>query len=355
MNRSGLYVVLVSLLVQVSPARAQDRIRYLDRATKKEGGATGSIQEESPSRVSYRAGPAGTLKTIPALDILDIAYEVPGSVRLDYNRAASDERKADVSAKDEEQQKALSDAIQNYQALLPKLSGDKLKYARRHLEYKIARLMVRQAEDDRAQLDTAIEALDKFRKEHPDGWQIIPCAKLLARLQLEKGDPAAAQKAYEELAGLPELPKETKQECDLLAAEAMIWGKKSLQAEQKLQAVLKGLSADDPQAVRARLYLAECLASSGKLPAAVSQLEGIIAQTTDKDVKALAYNVLGDCYRLNGKPKDALWPYLWVDVIYHQNKEEHLKAMAQLAKLFESQGDEARAKAYKDRLKRESR
>jgi len=69
----------------------------------------------------------------------------------------------------------------------------------------------------------------------------------------------------------------------------------------------------------------------------------------------VAYNSLGDCYRLNGRPKEALWPYLWVDVIYHQDKQEHAKAIAQLAKLFDEQGDKARAKLYKDKLKRENR
>jgi hypothetical protein len=72
-------------------------------------------------------------------------------------------------------------------------------------------------------------------------------------------------------------------------------------------------------------------------------------------LKALAYNALGDCYRLNNRPREALWPYLWVDVIYHQDRQEHLKAMADLAKLFAEQGDTARAKEYRDKLKREAR
>jgi lipopolysaccharide biosynthesis regulator YciM len=122
-----------------------------------------------------------------------------------------------------------------------------------------------------------------------------------------------------------------------------------------LQAVLKKIPADDPQAVRVQIYLAHCLGASGKLPEAVTQLEGLIAKTPEKDLKALAYNALGDCYRSNGRNKDALWPYLWVDVIYHHDKEEHLRAMEQLAKIFDEQGDKARAKQYRDRLKKETR
>jgi lipopolysaccharide biosynthesis regulator YciM len=117
----------------------------------------------------------------------------------------------------------------------------------------------------------------------------------------------------------------------------------------------KSLPASDPQAERISVYRAECQGVSGKLPEAVAQLEGIIAKTSDKDLKALAYNALGDCYRLNNRPREALWPYLWVDVIYHQDRQEHLKAMADLAKLFAEQGDTARAKEYRDKLKREAR
>ena len=86
-------------------------------------------------------------------------------------------------------------------------------------------------------------------------------------------------------------------------------------------------------------------------PGVEAVLRCIIAKTTDKDLKALAYNALGDCYRLNSQPKEALWPYLWVDVIYHQDRQEHAKAMAALAKLFEELGDAPRAKEYKDKLK----
>jgi lipopolysaccharide biosynthesis regulator YciM len=119
--------------------------------------------------------------------------------------------------------------------------------------------------------------------------------------------------------------------------------------------MLGGLPGDDLRATRARIYLARCLAGSGKLPEAVKQLEGVIAGTPDKTVKAVAYNALGDVYRSQGRGKDALWPYLWVDVIYHQNREEHLKAIEQLAKLFDEQGDKTRAKEYRDKVKRETR
>jgi hypothetical protein len=352
----AIWLGCLTALAVDQTAPAQDDIRYVDRATRKELPATGSVLEETPSRVVYKPGTGAGTKEVAASDVIDIAYDVPGAVRLPYGRARADERKAtDPTAKEEERKRALTDAVKTYQEILPKLTGDRYKFALRHTHFKIARLQALLAEDDPTKTDTAVAVLASFKKDYPDGWQIGQAAKLLARLQLEKGDADAARKTYEDLAATPDLSKDARQEYELLAVDALIQTKKCALAEKKLQAMLKTLPTEGPQATRARVYLAECLGVSGKLPEAVSQLEEIIAETADKDLKAAAYNGLGDCYRLSGRPKEALWPYLWVDVIYHQDRQEHAKAMAQLAKLFEQQGDKAHAKLYKDKLKRESR
>src|SRR2546422_1023158 len=89
-------------------------------------------------------------------------------------------------------------------------------------------------------------------------------------------------------------------------------------------------------------WRASSRSTAGKLDEAVRQLEALIAKTADAELKGLAYNALGDIYRANSRPKDALWDYLWVDVIYHQDKREHARAMEQLAKLFDELGDKAR-------------
>jgi predicted negative regulator of RcsB-dependent stress response len=351
LQTAGFVLGSIAFLVPVT-ARAQDVIRYLDLKTMKEASATGTIQQESPSQVSYRPGTATANKDIPALEIIDVSYDVPGSIRLIYKSALSDERKAsDPTTKDADGAKALADAIKGLQEILPRLASDKYKFASRHVQFKIARLLARQAEYDPAQMDVAIAALQKFRKEHADGWQISSCAKLLARLQAAKGDAEGARITYEELAAVPNLPSAVRQECDLLAADALLEGKRYAEAEKKLQGLLAGPS-DDARGAKIRIYLARCQAGSGKLPEAVKQLEGLIAGTTDKSIKAAAYNALGDCYRSQGRGKDALWQYLWVDVIYHQDRDEHLKAMEHLAKLFEEQGDKTRAKEYRDKVKR---
>src|SRR5205807_621961 len=231
--------------------QADDAVRYLDRKTMKEVIlSTGSVVEESPAQVVYR--PAGAAnKEILAPDIIDITYEVPGSVRLVYRSALADERKlADPATKDEERKKASGDALKSYQEVLARLAVEKGRFAERHMHYKIARLQARQALDEPAHVEPAVAALVRFQKEHPDGWQIVPCARLQAQLYLIKGDIQGARKVYEELAATPNIAKEVREDCDLRIIQTLILAKQCAEAQSKVQALRKKVPANDPQAAR---------------------------------------------------------------------------------------------------------
>jgi hypothetical protein len=81
-------------------------------------------------------------------------------------------------------------------------------------------------------------------------------------------------------------------------------------------------------------------------------LRSVIDRTTDPALKAAAYNVLGDCLRRDPKQKkEALYAYLWVDVVYNQDAAEVAKATSRLAELFGELKDEERAKKYRDKAR----
>src|SRR5262245_61947983 len=183
---AGLFA-LTALVTAVGPATAQDKITYHDRAAKKDIEASGSIQSESPSKVVLRATTGAAVREISAADIVEVVYEVSQRVRLDYQAARSDERKVDI-AKEEERKKALDEAVKSYQKVQRDLGDEKTKYDARHLQYKAARLLAREAEEDTAVAPDAIRALAQFQKEHPDGWQLVHASRLLARLQMDQGD-----------------------------------------------------------------------------------------------------------------------------------------------------------------------
>jgi lipopolysaccharide biosynthesis regulator YciM len=284
------------------------------------------------------------------LDIVDVIYDVPATVRLEsYRPGLTRERAAEAATHEGARKQDLEEALANYRRALEGL--DHRPLARRHVQFKIGRLLALLAEGDPTQVGAAIKALADFKREHAASWQITACAKLLAQLQLARGDSDAALKTYQELATVPALPREISRECALLSARALLRGKQLAEAEKQLRALLQSVPSEDPLVIRARICQAECRAAAGQFAEAVRQLEGIITATADHDAKALAYNTLGDCYQLENRPRDALWAYLWVDVLYHHDHQEHARAITQLAKLFEALGDSARATQYRQRLK----
>jgi tetratricopeptide (TPR) repeat protein len=351
MKRILLVLTAAGLALVAAPAvRAQDEVYHFDRASKKVIQTSGTIVDESAAGIRLKAT-AGAVREIAAQDITNVVHQtkVP---RLEYRSHFTAEEKAAKAASPEEQRKQLRAALVGFQEMLPKLAADKL--AERHVQYRIARLRALLADGDEKLRKEAITALSQFRKEHRDSWQIIPVSRLLAQLQLELGDVAGARQTYEDLAATPKLPKEIQQESELLAAQMLVRGKRHNEAKEKLEAILQKLPPNDPHAVRVQVYLAECLAASGaeNVDKAVEQLDEVIRKTQDPELKALAYNTQGDCYLAHGRTRDALWPYLWVDVVWNQDRQEHLKALAQLAKLFEEIGDSTRAKQYQEKLQR---
>ncbi len=58
------------------------------------------------------------------------------------------------------------------------------------------------------------------------------------------------------------------------------------------------------------------------------------APAEDAATQAAAHNTLGDCLRAAGRPKEALYAYLHTDILFSKEKDEHAKALAQIAQLW---------------------
>lgn len=354
MNRllTALAVVSVLTLVAGPLALAQDEIIYIDRTGKvpAEKKVLGTVQVETPSQIVFKPSRGTGTKEVKVADLVDIAYHIPGG-GIDYSNARSSEKTSTDAPNDKERETALETALKRYTDILPKAQEAK---AKRHIEFKIARLTARLADKDASQRDPAIEKLMKFKQQHSDGWQITQAAKLLARLQLAKNDTAGAEKTYTDLAATPNLAADTKLDCDLQIAHIMVKGKKFAEAEKKLQDLGKTMAPGSPERTKLEVTLAECQAETGKSNEAIALLTGIINKSTDGELKGLAYNTRAHCYQQSNRMEDALWDYLWVDVIYHQNRDEHAKAVFNLYKLFKDfKKDEAKAKMYKEKLEKD--
>jgi hypothetical protein len=350
--RHAIFALSVCLVASAFAGRApaDDEIIWSVTTTKKEMRTIGAIQSETPNEIVIKPSGETAANVIPVGKIVDVVYQVPVLVRQEYRGALNREAAAQRTAKQEERRRELASALQRYRELLPKLSEER---AKRHVEFKIAKLHALQSGNDPAELPLALDHLSRFKNGHPQGWQLSACADLLANLQLARQDWTAAQKTFEDLAATSNLSAETRQACELKVARIQMRAGKYTQAQRKLSDLAKVVAPDSAQGLRLQIALAECRAAAGASDEAARLLEHLIAKIADPDLKAAAYNALGDCHRDAKKPREALWDYLWVDVVYPQDPQEHARALYHLSRLFQSFKDETRAKQFRDQLEKD--
>jgi hypothetical protein len=334
------------LMAQVASAQSQTVTIYL-KSKKGLPLKDKVITDESVKGIKVKGG----TDTIAPDDIDDVDYSPrlePASIRVEYNNAATTEKNALKGAK-EKRLEQLGDAISKYQEVLGKAPKDQL-YARRHLAFKIAYLTAQLGLGSDKQLYRVdgIKKLNDFKKENPDSWQFTPALMTLIRLHAEQKDFAAMRAAVKELAAA-NVPDKVKGEARMLVVrhfmelgKTLLREKKGDEAEKQfgeakaeLDGLLAGLPKDSPLRMPAELALAQCKAiTKDKKDEATKELKKLLEKVTDKDSRAVIYNTLGEIYYDDGQLQDARWQFLWVDVIYNQDKEEHAKALYYLWKIF---------------------
>jgi hypothetical protein len=353
MKRATLVIGLLPCLTLAwaGAARGQETVHYLDRKTNKEATFTGLIQSETAAGITIKQGT--TTKVIPAMDITHVIYKVANLKEVDYKTPFFEEQSGlDPKKTPKQRRDFLADAQRDYGALVGKVRDN--PNALRYVRYREAALQVHIAREEPAKRPEAVAALNQYRKEHTDGWEIVPCLKLLAQLQEESGDLKAAEQTYKELRALPDVPKELKLESNILISNMLIRGKKFDEAEKTLREVQAQLPEGDPQRPMIAIYLCQAQIMQHKTQDIEKQLTAAVRGTADVQVLAVAHNTLGDYYREKQQDEDAFWQYLRVDVLYPGDREEHAKALYWLSKLYDSvKKDKGKAKECADRLKKE--
>jgi hypothetical protein len=342
------FVAALLVLGTASLASADDTVLFRDRTAKPEkiGTLVGKITTETINGVKLKPT-VGAERDIAAADIVDIVYEVPGAVKLTLGGAIKLEQQRGSG---DAGRKALQDAVNDYQAVLKGLN-EKFANAARHIQFKILNIQAILTTDKLQQLQLADE-FDKFRKANANAWQLLPAVRQQAQLLIacDKFDDAA--RIYDETAKNPNLSKERLQEVELLAVDALMRAEKYTEAEKRIDTAGRTLPPDHPQAVRLKIYQVGCQAKKADMAKVEPMLRDIVEKNADPNLRALAYNTLGDCFFATGQKKDAQWAYLMVDVVYFQDRGEHLKALERLVKVFKDLNDEEYAKKYEEKLAR---
>jgi hypothetical protein len=322
---------LLLLAVFAGLLRGQDVIYYTDPATKKEVNVTAVIEQEGPAGVKIKQGK--DTKLISSLDITQITYKQNKVAALDFRAPSGKEAIALKKSKPEERVPILLEALKLYQDMAPQLRD--VPNAYRYIQYKIAEVKYRLAQDDPTHVAGAVEALRAYAKEYPTGWEVVPALKLLAQLEEQKGNTDGARQAYEDLANVPDVPRDLKQTSELLVAQLLVRGNRHAEAETRLAGLKGRMQQGDPQLPMVTVYLVQTQMAQNKLDNVEKQLKGVLGATADANLKASGHNTLGDYYRLKGQNEDAFWQYLRVEVMYPQDKNEHARSLYWLWKLFD--------------------
>jgi hypothetical protein len=337
---------VAALLTVLLPAAAPADDVFLHGAKDKPS-HQGTVKQESPAAVTL-VKDKGTVE-IPAEQIREIVYDIePVVVRVNkYRPALKAERDAEAAATPAARAKLYQDAVRLYEEALQGLKEGQ-PFARRHLEFKLALARWRLAETSAKPeaLDKAFAGLAEFRAKNADGWQIGPCLRLLAQWHLER-------KAWGKAEGLLwELVKsavavDLRQQAEVQALDLLARQGKHADAETKLRAVVAKHAKGSPANLAARIGLVECLGYAKKVDEARKVAGEVLNETKDKLLRARAYNALGVCYALNEQWSEASWEFLWVDLIYNQDRVEHARALYYLEKAFEQLGEADRARDYR--------
>lgn len=350
--RTGLFVVLAAFLAgrAYSQPSASDRIDYRDRnADGVQKSVRGELKELRPGVFQVMSGgKAITDGKVPieltGADIIRVLpnADLPGLSRDNVLNADGLE-----TGKDYAKAKPL------YEGFLkaPDLRQPTKQFLETRLYLLRARLLEEGDDDARMSEGPPLAAdLNGYLDSYTKGWEIWPIGRALARLHADSGKFNDAARTWAKLAKSEALSKDLRDEATLREIDALIRDGKVTEAAPKAADLAKTPPASAGAKDRLGIFQAVC--AGGDIAAAVKKIEEIIGKTKDPLARATGYAMIGELNFAAKKYRDAMWAYLWVEVVFNQDRDEVLNAMARLAVVFDALGDKERAESYKDRIRK---
>ncbi len=299
------------------------------------GRVLGTVVTESPTKVEVKLG--ATITAIPTNEVASITYD---------NDPPSLEQ-----AKTKEAANALAEAADLYKKAAAEASSR--KFITEDASFGQVRVLSEMALNDPGRIAEATTALETFSRTYKEGRHIGPALESLAKLQIAKENTAGVEQTLAQLVKLP-----GGEDRASYFRIKLLTRKGSL--DQALAELDKAIAAAPEGSSRrrdAQLGKAETLVKMKKFGEAEAVVRGLIkaAPAEDANAQALAYNTLGDCLKAAGRPKDALYAYLHTDLLFSKDKEEHARALAQIARLWRDPqlNRPDRAEEVAERLKQE--
>jgi tetratricopeptide (TPR) repeat protein len=308
-----------------------------DAATKAgtSGTVRGTVISESPTKVEVKLGEKIT--AVPTADIASIDYDGdPPSLE---------------SARTKEASNALVEAADLYKKAAAEASTR--PFIAEDAAFGQVRVITELALIEPTRTNEAIGLLEAFSRTYKNGRHIALALESLAKLQLAKENYSGLEQTLTQLAKLPGGDDRAS-----LYRIKILTRKGSLdQAVVELDKVISGSPDGSVKKRDAQIAKAEALVSQKKFGDAEALIKGVIkaAPAEDAATQAAAHNTLGECLRAAGRPKEALFAYLHTDMLFSKEKDEHAKALSQLARLWRDPqlNRPDRAEEVLERLKQE--
>lgn len=356
-------VLFAAVLDSAGRARqpaAADRVFYRD---KKDGVVRNVAGELKPTPTGYQVYSATDKKVVATVSPADVIRVAPGEIPGYEPTAVTDLVKLEDAGQWEK-------ARATYQEMFNKAKSAPEK-VRKYLEFRVGIAAAHAADaaaDEaaaRAKGEEAVKLLDNFLTGYKTGYEVYPAAETAARLQLslverkKDGDKETERRQFDEaartwgkLAKNAGLPPDLRTEAGLQEIDLKIRARQYSDAAALVGEMMKSAPAGSVKDRLAIYQLALNFVEKPNPADGVPPIEAAIAKTTDPMIRAAGYGMMGELYLAAGKPRDAMWQYLWVEVVYNRDKDEVLKALVRLADTFRMQGDEDRARQYRDKARR---
>lgn len=317
-------------LLAASAAAQNDRVRTLD------GYESGEVTDVSPLEVTLQRG--SRAQQIPVSEVRSVQFG------------------GEPDALTQARVNALNGGYEQALAALESVPASELSnpYVRQEVEFYRAYAAAKLALQGAGSVSDAGKRLGAFVSQHRQSFHRLEASELLGDLLMAVGNHAAAQNQYELLGKTP-WPA-VKARGAVLVGQALQAQGKHAEALSSFQSALDiaGETPDAlPQRDQALLGRAVSLGATGKVDQGAQLARQVIleAEGDSPGLRAKAYNALGACYLQAEKPKDALFAYLHVDLLYNGQPDAHAEALYHLASLWEEIGKPIEARAARQTLK----
>jgi TolA-binding protein len=329
-------VLVAALAFACCEMSRADDVSLVPGATFKQaigGRVRGQVQSESPSEVVVLLG--ATTTSVPVDQIASIRYDGQSAT---YTLAESREANGQLAEAADLFKKAATEAAGKPFPLQAAL-------------FREAEVLTDLALVEPDRIKDARERLARFVQAYPKGRHIAAARGCLARLQLNAGDFKGAEATIAELAKIPKAGERAA----VLKTKILARQGKHAEAIAELDRLIASYPKGSERQRDAMLAKAESLAGAKQFKEAETLVRQVIQGNPPEDAaaQAPAYNTLGDCLRAADRTKEALIAYLHTDLLYSKDKEEHPRALHQIAALFRKLNQDARADEFAKRLKDE--